>query len=63
MSENKPLKCQKCGRPIGYIEVTVKSVFQKSSTDNVRLVGTCMDCHSETGFARRNLNNNLTIPM
>ncbi|MGD6851516.1 MAG: hypothetical protein ACQCN6_05590 [Candidatus Bathyarchaeia archaeon] len=63
MSENKPLRCQKCGKPLGYIDLTAKNMFQsKPSLDNVRLIGTCMECHGATGFYRRNLNSNPAIP-
>ncbi|MCW4028500.1 MAG: hypothetical protein NWE92_02485 [Candidatus Bathyarchaeota archaeon] len=55
MSEPKQLKCQKCGKPIGYVAVTPKSLFvAKPSLDNVQLVCTCMECSNGTGFYRRN---------
>ncbi|MCL5949428.1 MAG: hypothetical protein M1490_03005 [Candidatus Bathyarchaeota archaeon] len=55
MSESKPLRCQKCGKPIGYVTVTAKSfLVAKPAVDNVKLVATCMDCSSGTGFYRRN---------
>ena len=55
MSENKPLRCQKCGKPIGYITLSAKSVLEaKPALDNVHVAGTCMDCSGGTGFYRRN---------
>ncbi len=55
MSESKPLRCQKCGKPLGYVTVTPKSFLAaKLTVDNVKLVATCIDCSGGTGFYRRN---------
>jgi hypothetical protein len=55
MSEKNPLRCQKCGKPIGYVTLTPKSVLeQKPNLGNVRVVATCIDCWGGMGFYRRN---------
>ena len=55
MSEDKSLKCQKCGKPIGYVTVTTKNfIAAKPSVDNVKLVTTLMDYSSKNSFYRRN---------
>jgi hypothetical protein len=55
MSERKLLRCEKCGKPIGYVSVTAKSFLEsRPDLDNVRVVGTCLDCRGGTGFYQRN---------
>ena len=56
MSESKPLRCQKCGKPIGYVTVLGKSLTgSQQPVTNVKLVGICMDCASgKTSIYRRN---------
>ena len=57
MSESKPLRCQKCGKPIGYVTVTAKSFLAaKPAVDNVKLVATCMDCSGEIAFTAETFN-------
>ncbi|MCW3982420.1 MAG: hypothetical protein NWE96_00315 [Candidatus Bathyarchaeota archaeon] len=56
MSENKPLRCQKCGKPLGYVTITARSLLEaKPDLGNVRLVGTCMGCRNGGRFAPRSL--------
>jgi hypothetical protein len=45
MSEDKPVRCQKCGKPIGYVTVLGKGLmgFQQPVT-NVKIVAICMEC-------------------
>ena len=52
MTEGKQLKCQKCGKPIGFITVTAKSPLEaRPNLDNIRIGGTCMECLGyRTGF-------------
>ncbi|HEX7481865.1 MAG TPA: hypothetical protein VF350_00160 [Candidatus Bathyarchaeia archaeon] len=55
MSESKPLRCHKCGKPIGYAKVTTQSFLAaKSSLDNAKLIVTCIDCSNTNSFYRRN---------
>lgn len=54
MSDNEPLKCSKCGKPIGYVSIAAKSIFEPHpKTDNIMLVGTCLECQEPAGFYRR----------
>jgi hypothetical protein len=45
MSEAKPVRCQKCGKPIGYVTVLGKGLtpFQQP-VSNVKIVAICMEC-------------------
>jgi hypothetical protein len=45
MDETKPVRCQKCGKPLGYVTVLVKGLmgFQQP-LQNVKIVAICMDC-------------------
>ena len=46
MSNAKPVRCQKCRKPIGFITVLTKG-FQglQQSVANVKLVGICMESY------------------
>ncbi len=45
MSETKPLRCQKCGKPLGYVTVFAKGLTSiNQPVQNVKLVAICMDC-------------------
>jgi hypothetical protein len=48
MNDSKPLKCQKCSKPIGYVTVLAKGLlnFQQPVKD-VKLVAVCMECASK----------------
>lgn len=48
MVDAKPVKCQKCGKPLGYVTVLAKGLmnFQQPVT-NVKLVAICMDCYGK----------------
>ena len=55
MSESKPLRCQKCGKPIGFVTLSAKSfLVANPDMDNVKLTATCMDCSSQTSLYIRN---------
>ncbi len=45
ISAAEPVRCQKCGKPIGYVTVLAKGVspFQQP-IQNVKLVAICIDC-------------------
>ena len=45
MSNAKPLRCQKCGKPLGYVTVLAKGTTSLPQTlQNVKLVAICMEC-------------------
>jgi hypothetical protein len=51
MSEAKPLKCQKCGNPLSYVNVMSKSfLVARSSVDNLKLFATCTIAPTQIGF-------------
>jgi hypothetical protein len=41
----KPVRCQKCGKPLGYVTVLAKGLasFQQP-IQNVKIVAICMEC-------------------
>jgi hypothetical protein len=45
MSNTQPVRCQKCGKPIGYVTVLGKGLagLQLPIT-NVKVVAVCMEC-------------------
>jgi hypothetical protein len=45
MSESKPVRCQKCGKPVGYVTVLAKGLLGlQQSLQNVKVVAVCMEC-------------------
>ena len=45
MSESKPVRCQKCGKPVGYVTVLAKGLLGlQQSLQNVKVVAICMEC-------------------
>ena len=45
MNEPKPVRCQKCGKPLGYVTVLSKGILgPQQPLKNVKLVALCMDC-------------------
>jgi hypothetical protein len=45
MSDARPARCQKCGKPLGYVTVLAKGLtsFQQP-IQNVKIVAICMEC-------------------
>jgi hypothetical protein len=45
MGGPEPVRCQKCGKPLGYVTVVAKGLtpFQQP-LQNVKLVAVCMEC-------------------
>jgi hypothetical protein len=45
LSGSEPVRCQKCGKPIGYVTVLAKGLtsFQQP-IQNVKIVAICMEC-------------------
>jgi hypothetical protein len=45
MSNAQPVRCQKCGKPIGYVTVLAKGVLGlQQPLQNVKVVAICMEC-------------------
>ena len=45
MTEAKPVRCQKCGKPVGYITVLAKGLLGlQQPIRNVKVVAICMEC-------------------
>jgi len=44
MNEAKPVRCQKCGKPVGYITVLSKGLRFQQPLQNVKVVAICMEC-------------------
>jgi hypothetical protein len=48
MSQDKPVRCQKCGKPIGYVTVLAKGFMGlQQPMQNVKVVAICMDCYQK----------------
>ena len=45
MTNSNPVRCQKCGKPIGYITILAKGILGlQQPVYNHKIVGICMDC-------------------
>ena len=45
MSIAEPVRCQKCGKPVGYVTVLAKGLLGlQQSLQNVKVVAVCMEC-------------------
>jgi len=45
MSVSEPVRCQKCGKPVGYITVLSKGLLGiQQPIRNVKIVAVCLDC-------------------
>jgi DNA-directed RNA polymerase subunit N (RpoN/RPB10) len=45
MIDDKPVRCQKCGKPIGYVTVLGKGLLQfQQPLTNVKIIAICMEC-------------------
>jgi hypothetical protein len=45
MSDAKPVRCQKCGKPIGYVTVLMKGLMGlQQPVAGVKVIAICMDC-------------------
>jgi len=48
MSESNPVRCQKCGKPVGYITVLGQGLLGiQQPMENVKVVAICMDCRGK----------------
>ncbi len=46
MCDGQPVRCQKCGKPVGYISVLAKGLLgMQQRVENVKIVAVCMDCY------------------
>jgi hypothetical protein len=46
MGDGQPVRCQKCGKPVGYISVLAKGLLGvQQRVENVKIVAVCMDCY------------------
>jgi hypothetical protein len=51
MSEAKPVKCQKCGKPVGYIKVVPSGFIQtQRPVEGVKILAVCMNCREQRKF-------------
>jgi DNA-directed RNA polymerase subunit N (RpoN/RPB10) len=48
MGNTQPIRCQKCGKPIGYVSVLAEGLIgMQQRLENVKIVAVCMDCHQK----------------
>jgi hypothetical protein len=42
---SEPVRCQKCGKPVGYITILSEGLLgMQQQIENVKIVAICMDC-------------------
>ncbi|MGB8780638.1 MAG: hypothetical protein WCD81_08315 [Candidatus Bathyarchaeia archaeon] len=45
MIDAKPVRCQKCGKPLGYVTLVAKGLTSLSQTlQNAKIIAICMEC-------------------
>jgi ribosomal protein S14 len=45
MSDAKPVRCQKCGKPVGYVTVLGRGLTSlQQPIQHVKIVAICMEC-------------------
>jgi hypothetical protein len=45
MTDAKPLRCQRCGKPLGYVTVLAKGVtLLPQALQDVKLIAICIEC-------------------
>ena len=45
LSGSEPVRCQKCGKPIGYVTGLSKGLLgMQQPIQNIKIVAICMDC-------------------
>jgi hypothetical protein len=48
MNDSRPVRCQKCGKPLGYVTVLAKGLISfQQPIQNVKIVAICMDCYQK----------------
>jgi hypothetical protein len=46
MSSSQPVRCQKCGKPVGYVTVLAEGLMgMQQRLEHIKLVAICMDCY------------------
>jgi hypothetical protein len=54
MSDSKPVRCQKCGKPLGYVTVLAKGLLRfQQPLQNVKVVAICMECFQKNSARAR----------
>ena len=49
MSNAKPVRCQKCGKPIGYVTVLARGLTRfQQPIQNAKIVAICMECFQKS---------------
>ncbi|MEM2999472.1 MAG: hypothetical protein QXV09_00730 [Candidatus Bathyarchaeia archaeon] len=49
MPVSKPVRCKKCGKPVGYITVLAKGLLlPQQPLENVKIVAICMECFEKS---------------
>jgi len=45
MNNAQPVRCQKCGKPVGYVTVLARGVMGlQQPLQNVKVIAVCMEC-------------------
>ncbi len=45
MNDSQPVRCQKCGKPIGYITLLAKGLMGlQQPIHNCKIIAICMNC-------------------
>ena len=45
MRESQPVRCQKCGKPVGYITLLIKGLMgMQQPIHSIKIIAICMEC-------------------
>ena len=47
MTDQQPVRCQKCGKPIGYITVQARTLLGTQPIQDTKIVAVCVNCHQK----------------
>jgi len=48
MTDAQPVKCQKCGNPIGFVTVLARGLTRlQQPVQHVKIVAICMECYQK----------------
>ena len=62
MSESKPVRCQKCGKPVEYITLLIEGLMGiQQPIHNVKIVAICMECFLKVVITKSTLTRNVVF--
>jgi hypothetical protein len=57
MSESRPLRCQKCCKPVGFVTLSAENFGSQIDMDNVKLTAATWIAQAKLAFTSETINN------